>query len=303
MRKARAFLCCVLLLVFLPSIFAYAHPDQREHYEEYEAVLFNNRKYSSTSISGTQLRNIQILEYATTICIDQFGQTSDQKILDDLNSWGVRGIPRSVSEINPEPSEIQLSAKNHRQFTHRGWDFVYQIDKAHWPTRKNIMLSAMNTVFGNNPGNAKKYENFAAILYYIHVLGDYIEDVSDDGNPNNFKKYNGESNGLKIPFVAAQPTSTHDVFYELEYHLGILFSDQTGSRKYKALISDIQDLAGRARAVVAQTGGINSYERCLEIKPLVLELMDILTGENNHFNYVHELLRNEPFFIKAFPEY
>ncbi len=31
------------------------------------------------------------------------------------------------------------------------------------------------------------------------------------------------------------------------------------------------------------------------------ETIDILTGEHDHFNYVHELLKKEAFFVKAFP--
>ncbi len=292
MRRAFAFLTCLLLLIAFPYNYASAHPDPKEHYEELEAVLFNNRRYSSSNITDDQRRNIQILEYASTICIDQFGQTSDQKLLDSLNKWGVRGIPRSVSEINPDASEIQLSPRNHRMFTHRGWDFVYPIDRAHWRIRKGILLAALNKVFGNGFGNSKQGKSFAAVIYYIHILGDYMEDVTD----GDFKKYNGDSNGLKIPFVAAQPTATHDIPYEMKYHLGILFSGQSSSRKFLALISDIDELAERARAILSQDGGINSYERCMEIKPLVFELMEILTGEHNHFNYMYELLKNESFF-------
>ena len=297
MKRALCILCCLVLVLVFPWDNASAHPQQKEHYEEYEAVLFNNRKYSTSSLSAERKRNILILEYGTTLCIDQFGQAKDQGLLDDLNSWGVGGIPRNVSEINPDASQTQLASKNHRMYTHRGWDFSYETDLAHWPIRKKILISAVCKVFGNEFGNSPKGESFAALLYYIHVLGDYIEDVTD----GDYKKFNGQSNGLKIPFAAAHPESTHDVFYEIKYHLGILFADQTGSRKYRALISDIDDLAGRARKIVAQTGGINSTERCLEIKPLVLELMDILTGEHDHFNYVHELLKNEPFFVRVFP--
>ena len=288
---------CLLLLLEIPVLFAYAHDDRKEHYEELEAVLFDNRRYSSTSLSESQKRNIQILEYATTVCIDQTGQTADQGLLDDLNRWGVRDIPESVSEINPGLGEKSIPKGYHRMYTHRGWDYVYADDRAHWSVRKNILVSASHKVFGDSFTNKNQCDSFAAVLYYVHILGDYIEDVSD----GDFRKFNGSTNGLKIRFALANPgASNPDIFYELEHHLQILFSNQISSRKYMALISDIEDLAAEARSIVSQQGEINSYERLMEIKPKVLELMDILTGENDHFNYIHELLNNEAFFNKVF---
>ena len=301
MRRTLSLVLLCFLLAGISTLPSFAHLDRKDHYEEIEAVIFNNRRYSYTNLSEAELRNIHILEYATVLCIDQYGQTTDQALLDKLNQWGINGIPKSVADINPAPGYFpQLSPRNHRTYTHRGWDYNYTIDLAKWPVRKHILISAVKKVFGNNFTSEKQCESFAAVLYYIHLLGDYIEDVDN----NDFNKFNGKSNGLKISFALAHPGETNrDIFFELEHHLKILFDDQANTRKFKALLSEIEDLAGRARYVVSQPGGINSLERLMEIKPMVKKLMDILTGENGQFNYIHELLKNSAFFRSAFPKF
>ena len=202
---------------------------------------------------------------------------------------------------------------HHRRYTHRGWDdqenYLNDVNKEHWEKRKKVILRTSYKVFGYEPlpgllsatplGDKeleKKLNSFCALIYYVHVLGDYLED-------DDYKKFNGKTNGEKIAFARPHPGEDNvDMFYELTKHLETLFSDQKDTRVYAQLIGDIKTLANKARNVVGSTGGINSDEKFEEAKLYVEELMDILSGSSKYANRVHMLLKNEEFFNKAFPD-
>ena len=92
-----------------------------------------------------------------------------------------------------------------------------------------------------------------------------------------------------------------DIFSELEKHITILFEDQADSRVYDSLMSDIETLAGKARSITGNEEGTVTEENYEDICDCVKELMYILTGENNHYNAIHELLTKEDFFEDVFP--
>ena len=209
-------------------------------------------------------------------------------------------------------SEIKLSPANHRTYTHQGWNYSYNKetygDLASWSVRKNILLASTEKIFDFSFlsgkwlffefGYSDKCDSFSALVYYNHLLGDYIEDV--DWQKGSVDKFNGTSNGLKIPF-ASDSLNPVDMFSEIEKHLIILFEDQEGNdRVYDSLISDIDILANRARKITGNAEGTITEKNYGDIQVCVQELMDILTGENGHYNAVHELLMKEKFFTDVF---
>ena len=311
MRKANIFILLLVMIFSLETVCVEAHQNAEEHYEELEAMLFNSRNFHE-SVEGDVRKAVRILEYASTLCIDQFGE-SNRILLDELQKWGVKGIISNISEINPDESDpIKLAAKNHRTYTHQGWDYNYTGEKygdlANWPGRKNIMLASAERVFDFSVLSGKwlfldfgypdKCDSFCALIYYNHLLGDYLEDInSKDGNIDRF---NGKSNGKKIPFASDSLIST-DIFSELEKHITILFEDQADSRVYDSLMSDIETLSGKARRIIGNEEGTVTEENYKDIGACVRELMDILTGENNHYSAIHELLEKEKFFKDVFP--
>lgn len=312
MRKIPSILTLFILLCSFEIMPVEAHQSAEEHYEELEAMLFDNENFKG-SVSDEDVREaIYILEYASTLCIDQFGNSNQDK-LDALNEWGVPGIPANVSKINPSIKKdgIKLSPTNHRTYTHQGWDYSYEDEKngdlAHWSKRKNIMLAATEKVFDFSTfsgkwlfvdfGYSDKCDSFSALIYYNHLLGDYLEDV--DEKNGNLKKFNGTSNGDKIPF-ASDALKPIDIFSELEKHLAILFEDQADSRVYDSLMSDIETLANEARKISGNSEGTVTEENFEEMRTCVQKLMDILTGENGQFNAINDLLMNEEFFTDVF---
>ena len=306
---------CLILLLFIllgsaETIPVEAHQNAGEHYEELEKMLFDSRNFHD-SVDDETSRAIRTLEYASTLCIDQFGE-SNKMLLTGLKKWGVKGIPSDISKINPNDNDpVKLSPTNHRTYTHQGWCYDYTNEKhgdlVRWPERKNIMLASTEKVFNFSTlsgkwlfidfGYSDKCNSFSALIYYNHLLGDYLEDV--DEKNGNLKKFNGTSNGNKIPF-ASNASKPVDIFSELGKHLSILFKDQANSRVYDSLISDIETLANEARRLSGNSEGTVSEENFEEMRTCVQELMDILTGENGHFNAINDLLMNEEFFTDVF---
>lgn len=319
MMKKLVWLCLVICISCVLNSFTYfAHPTQPKHWEELEAMLFDNREYKKQfnqhdSEDKKTLIKIWTLEYGQTICIDQFGET-DQMLLRGLHNYGVHGIPKNVSEINPKKNNEkvpQLSGKNHHTYTHQGWDFDYTKteygDIAKWPIRKNVLLASVETVFdfstfsgkilGINVGYTEKCNSFSALLYYLHVLGDYWE-------AENAQQFNGGKgvNGNMIPFASSTPSSTPDLISEIIKHLEIIFADQKteSPRQYNDLISDIQKIGEDARSISGNPDGTIMQEQYEKMIYNVRELMKILIGEGDHKNYIHQMLLREDFFTDAF---
>jgi len=283
---------------------AFAH-EKQDHNKELERVLFGTDNYKRTHRNDDPGKAIRALESAIYLCIDQFGGNGTDD-LEILRAYGVDGLPKSVEDLEPEG---HLSPSLHRSFTHRGWDYNYTIDKANWKLRKTILINTVEAIFNFKSlptwmvGDDEKCTSFAAFAYYVHVLGDYIEDDS-------LSKFRGSGSGFKISFAQAHPSDDNpDIFWEIEKHLKVVFKDQINSGLYRQLRRDLRDIARRSRDIVKQPGEINSDERFEEIKLLVSELMALLAGGSSvgspsysYANRIKRLLNKEDFFKKVFPQ-
>lgn len=134
---------------------------------------------------------------------------------------------------------------------------------------------------------------FFSLHRHIHIIGDYIEDCNpEDGSIDRF---NGTTNGKKIPFAAY---SKPDVFSELIECIPKIFPGQDCD----VLLDEIKLLADQARSDAATSNGqIDSEDQFEEMSLHVQKLMDLLTGENGEYNYIHAYLENEKFFTSVFP--
>lgn len=308
MKKIRSILIALIIMIIVPITPVQAH-SANKHYEDLEMMLFNSENFSRTADNK---EGIRIIEKASTLCIDQMGSKNNVDDLEELKKYGVRGLPKDVSEINPDGTS--LTATNHREYTHQGWDKNYKElengDLANWEVRKNILLASVEKVMDFKLfsgkwlffdfGYSEKCDSFCALIYYNHILGDYMEDTSDKNG--NLDKFNGKTNGKKIPFACSDSNNDSnkiDLFSKLENHIAKLFKDQKDKTVYKNLIRSIQELAKKARNIADGEGKIKA-EDYDEMKGYVSELMDILTGKNNKYNAIHELLMNESYFTEAF---
>ena len=303
---------CILLLVAVTVLLgdshvALAHPKRWQHNKELEQVLFDDSSFSKVHKNDDEGKAVIALETAAYLCIDQYGK-SGGKDLSKLDKYGVTGLPNDVSELNP--TTYSLIPRTHRSYSHRGWEVEYyptSENRQRFKTRKSILLNTANVALDYDPWHrltqtyTKQCDSFCAIIYYVHVLGDYLEDIESD----DYKKFNGQGNGIKMAFARANASESNpDMFWEIRKHLEVLFEDQADSLTYKQLMLDLDSLANRSRKIVGTKNGVDNLEDLKAISECVKELMAILGGGYGSYqkaNRIHMLLKNEEFFVRAFP--
>lgn len=269
-RLLSLLLFAALVISMLPTT-AEAY-ERKDHDELTLRILF--RKYEYACNDSSVQDDLSVLTSACYLTVDQFNSYG-QNYLDELADYGIKNIPTQVSEIG-----FSASGRNHRSFTHRGWDFGYGGEmKNKWPTRQDILRNTVGTVF-NFKGDEQK-EAFCELLYYIHILGDHADDASYQ-----------ISNGLKIDVGGRH--DKEDIIHKLLDLLKVLFPDQVNTHKYRALTTKLRSINSRLDELVNSTGGINSDEKFAVRQELVAELIEVLTL------YIPEMLKKEPFFNEVF---
>ena len=236
-------------------------------------ILF--RKYEYACNDSAVQDALSVLTSACYLTVDQFNNYG-QTYLKELIDYGVKNLPSQVSEIG-----FSASGRNHRNFTHRGWNFDYGGEmKTKWPIRQDILRNTVGTVFNFN-GNEKQKEAFCELLYYIHILGDHEDDTS-------YKV----SNGLKID-VGGRHDKV-DIIHRVLDLLPVLFPDQTNTHKYRALTTNLRSINSKLDKLVNSVGGINNEEKFAQKQELVKKLIEVMSL------YLPEMLKKEMFFNQVF---
>jgi len=277
--------CCVLLIAVLLSteIPAYAY-DAAEHNLHLESVLFGPNK-AVTTLSPKAQNALKALEYASYLALDQYNGKGNTELTYLKSTYHVPGLPRNIDAINFRGNEY------HRKFTHYGWDHQYDDDRANWAIRKNILLATTEKVFDFqmfsgkilwlDVGYAQKCNSFAALLYYVHVLGDH-------------EALESYKNIAMMQLAQPHPDQSPDIYSELKHHLQVLFADQASTHKYEAFMQELDTQAETARRLAASTGGINTDAKFAEYKAQVDALLTLLQ------DYVWQMLKEEKFFTDVF---
>ena len=277
MKKTRRFKQSVALLYVILLLVNAAIPanafERKDHDEYMKQVMFKG--FKNIDNDSTVQDEINVLECAAYLSVDQFNG-SGQSDLDILLRYGVKDIPTSVSEIS-----FNASGKTHRNYTHRGWDFSYGGVMAEiWPKRQSILLNTVNTV-SDFEGDTEKAEAFCELIYYIHVLGDHMDDKS-------WKI----QNGLKMD--ARGRADKYDIIHKLLDCFEVLFADQRHTHKYSHLMSELEQYNSKFAKIVRSEGGINTDAKFEQHQEYVQNLMDVLTY------YLPEMLKEEGFFSRVF---
>ena len=209
---------------------------------------------------------LKALEYASYLAIDQYNGNGTTELTFLRSTYHVPGLPTNIDAIDFRGNEY------HRKFTHYGWDHQYYDDKANWAVRKNILLATTEKVFDfqtfsgkmlwHDFGYAQKCNSFAALVYYVHVLGDHDARES-------------YKNIAMMQLAQPHPDQSPDIYSELKYHLQILFADQASTHKYKAFMEELDTQAEEARRLAASTGGINTDEKFAVYKGQVEALLTL----------------------------
>lgn len=301
--------------------------DTFDHDYFLEYVLFGKKFTKSEDASywdpSEKMSSLNIIEYASYLCIDQFNNgditkhEQDQKKLDRLRKY-VSGLPGKIDEINPADDDKPntLTGTTHRSFTHRGWEFPYHLpgnggDIAKGRIRERILLRAVDHVFNFytsgdgffESGIAKlsrkelndyRCASYAKLIYYIHLLGDCYED-------KDYKQANGNNNGQKLPLGRAHPgktIETTDLISEIiKVCEELFYTSETNQDRYSLLKIQLQKEKTMITELYSRIGEIDSDEDYFLYHERVCSLMTVL------INYIPKLLRNEADFAEAFSEF
>ena len=283
----RRLLIVILLVVMLlsSSVPCMAH-DKEGHNRFLEEVLFGRDGYISV-LSEKGQKALTALEYASYLAVDQFNGKGTEELYFLKRTYKVPGLPSTISTFDFSGNQF------HRSYTHRGWDHEYIQDKANWGIRRNLLLATTEQVFdfsvfsgkilGYDFGYAEKCNSFAALIYYVHIIGDHEARASY------------KVTDVMMPLAQAHvDVNNPDILSEVKHHLQVIFADQQNTHKYKTLMQELDALAGEARSLAATPGGINTDEKFIVFKDQVLELLTLLQ------DYVPNMLKDETFFTEVF---
>lgn len=301
---AKKIIALSIVLVLLAGLcpVAFAHPNQGAHDHDLSDILFGEGYY----LTGEKKAKFQAIADAAALCIDQFSSNEDQESKKPLFEALDERIGFSFTfddiELQKLPGGINASAKTHRRYTHRGWnfsDYPSQMQKL-WDQRKLILTATVNKeLFGKDPGILKKIkwieglvyseeacneqcEAFCALVYYIHILGDYEE----------AKSYSSEFQQL-IPLVRnPEDTTAPAMIDEIIALIPILFDSQPWSTP--VLIQELERIKANAEKIMFVQGGIRTQEQFDAYHECAMELIEALE------DYIPGMLKNTDFFSKAF---
>lgn len=276
MKRFKKFSAVLLALVLLfsdiPIVRAY---ERKDHDQMTEDVLFKNFKVIDNDLS--MLDEINALESAAYLTIDQFNENG-QGDLNVLKVFGVKKLPK-LRDI-----DYPSSGAYHRRATHRGWTAeigVYDGEVLErWLLRKEILISTVEKIF-DFKGDEVKKDSFCALIYYIHILGDRIDDT----------KYYPNAEIMEL----GGRTDEQDIACELLKYIEILFEDQKHTHKYQHVVSELEiSDSGIKELLQSQPSGLMSEETFEKYQKYADEIREVLTCN------LPEMLIDEDFFSEVF---
>ena len=301
MKKSLLAILVMAIALFSCLSPAYAHQKQKEHDNELLEVLFGE----GYSLAYDKRTYFQAVADAAALCIDQFSTNDDKRSKESTFNGLRKRIGFSISFDNIEllngKDGFRVSAKTHRKYTHRGWNFPYQIksEQEFWKQRKKILTATINKEFFNVSsgflGNFhflegslysesacnSQCEAFCVLIYNVHILGDYLEAES----------YSDEFKQL-IPLVRHEDPQTPSMIDELICYIPQLFPNQ----KYKCLIllDKLEEIKQEAEDIVNVWGGIQTQEQFENYRRCAEQVYEALRED------IPDMLRNESFFSDVF---
>ena len=175
-----------LIAILLIAVILFSVPQRTEACNENQSdtyvrqILFGNQdgRYKSDG-------NVELLLSALYICSEQYEGNGQEK-LDQLKSAGVGKIPKL--------EDIKIKKSYLPGCSHNSWKYDYLEAAEPQEIRKSLLKRTVKTVFDFG-GEKKKSDSFAALLYYSHILADYlVEDPRDTEASKNgytFSAYAG----------------------------------------------------------------------------------------------------------------
>lgn len=276
MKHIKKFSAVLLALVLLFSDISIVRAyERKDHDQMTEDVLFKNFKVIDNDLAC--LDEINAIECAAYLAIDQFNENG-QGDLNVLKAFGVKKLPK-LRDI-----DYPSSGAYHRRATHRGWTAeigVYDGEVLErWLLRKEILISTVEKIF-DFKGDEVKKDSFCALIYYIHILGDRIDDT----------KYYPNAEIMEL----GGRTDEQDIACELLKYIEILFEDQKHTHKYQHVVSELEiSDSGIKELLQSQPSGLMSEETFEKYQKYADEIREVLTCN------LPEMLKDEDFFSEVF---
>ena len=291
----------VFLVLLLCTWGVSAESKDTQHDKDIKEVLFGK-----AGIPGNE-EALALLQWASYFAMDCIGKENkdEQEALDKLRDYGVAGVPRKVTAFHYKGNRNEN--QHHERSTHRGWNSelygTESEDIASWnKLRKPLFVNTFIRIFTQgkknfwesvdllhlfkreaDPTTQKQCESLAAVVYYIHILGDHYENRRST-LPD------------RIPLVREHVNDRNpDLLNELKIHLAVLFRSQTKTSQYMHLINSIDQI----RKDWPNNVGVYDYniindDQYTNYQTEAKKLMNLLKEE------VYPLLKNEKFFADVF---
>ena len=197
-RICSLFLAIMLLLSSGNTVLAC---DENQINTYVSQILFGDS--ASSKASDEKVKMLLDALYLNSMQSD--GQGKDK--IEYLKSKKVRGIGSL--------SDLDIKHKDLMKCSHNTWEYEYTGAEKQQNNRKEVLQNTVNKVFDfgffNNLFGSKKGEcnSFAALLYYSHILSDYLADEPDETrtiiNDKEIPSYAGIAS---VPIKANKPSFT-----------------------------------------------------------------------------------------------
>lgn len=172
--------------------------------------------FGDSALKKTSDENVKMLLSALYLCSIQ----SDNQGDDEINYLKRRKVP-GISDL----SDLNIDGTKLMECSHNSWEYEFTEAGKQQENRKKVLQNTVNKIFDfgllNNWLGSKsgKCNSFAALLYYSHILTDYLADQPIETKVNikgkEVPSYAGKDavilNGGKPLFTKEQKDSTESV--------------------------------------------------------------------------------------------
>ena len=274
---------------------AKGNSDQEGHDKILERILFGVKGPSVKTDTGRR-QAITAINYASHLCIDQFGDSGDGKHDFLAGKFGVPSLPTF--------DEIQLlgvSGHNHRESTHMGWHYAYSgKTQDRWVKRKELLLKTINKIFDFGLFDDARHmlywydgsdcDAFAELVYCVHLLGDYQEGIEQAIKDKSYSLKKTVTEQC-IPYAFKDASENNrDLLYDLCDALERLFADGETKHDYSKLIRRLNRQVKRARRLKT----VKNEKMALGFQESIMDVRGLLE------DYVPKLLEDTEFFSRVF---
>lgn len=203
-KFARALIIAIILSLTVPVVAC-----DKEQTNAYVTQVLLGEKASKYEND----KSVKMLLNALYLCSEQHDNSGQDEL---------KQLKRSGGRLFASLSSINISGGDLLECSHNSWEYTYAEKKSAQTGRKKLLRQTVNTVFDFGLFNKwfddenEKCNSFSAMLYYIHILCDYIAEdpyaTETVINGKTVSSYYGEAsvevNGNIPSFTAAQKKNT-----------------------------------------------------------------------------------------------